>query len=109
DGCRRGRADQRPDRGDFVADDADVAAKPRAAGAIDDAAAGDEDVESRRRPLRRSERGAGESENDNGGSEAAWHAANPSRGSGSLTCNCCYTYSVLSVTWRYRRGLAAAR
>ena len=42
---RRRRRRQVADRGDAVADDADVGAEPRRAGAVDDPAVGDDDVE----------------------------------------------------------------
>jgi hypothetical protein len=47
DHARRGLAAQAADRRDPVARDADVRLEPRVAGAVDDAAAADEDVEHR--------------------------------------------------------------
>jgi hypothetical protein len=56
--CRGGGALQRSDRGDAVAGDADVAAVPGRAGAVDDPAMGDQHVESRSRGLRADRRPA---------------------------------------------------
>ncbi len=42
---RASRSGELPDRRDAIADDADVGAEPRRAGAVDDAPVGDQDVE----------------------------------------------------------------